>query len=110
MPAGQVGHGPECVGVEHHARRIARRVENDRLRAIGDGRFDPIRRNRKIGIAVHGYRCSADQIDEVPVHHEVRVEEDHFIARIDARHQRQKQTARDSGHHEHRRLETQLGR
>ena len=63
--------------------------------------FDAVGVEAEIGIAVDDDRLAAGHREQVLVHHEVRIEEDRFVAGIDGRQDRQEQPAADAAGDEH---------
>ena len=66
---------------------------------LARGFLDSVSVEAKIGLAVHGDGLAAGHREQVLVHHEVRVEEDRFVAGVDGGKDRQEERAEKEQRH-----------
>ena len=73
------------------AGRVAWRVDHNAFRSRGDGGGDTGNVEAKVGVGIDKHRRSPCNLDEVSVHDEIGVEDDHLVTRIDDRTDRQRE-------------------
>ena len=77
---GELGQAADFLFAGDDAGGVRGAVEQDHLRARRDRGRDLVEVDPKIGIRVDQHRLAADHPHERRVHHEVRIEHDHFVA------------------------------
>ncbi len=89
-----LGQPLHLVGRGHRAGGVGRAVDEDGLGPRGDRGGDLLEVEAEVGVGVDQHRGPAGQGDEVAVHHEIGVEDDHLVAGVDDAAEGQEQGAR----------------
>ena len=96
------GDHRHLVAREHAAGRVVRRVDDDRLRPLRERLAQTIRIERPVGpLERHEHRRRAGENRVGTVVLVERLEDDHFVARIDQRHEHRRHRFRRAAGHRH---------
>ena len=85
--------------IDHDAGGIGGRVEQDRAGGGGHRRRDLIDIDAEGRRGVDHHAPATEELDQGPIHHERRFEDDHLVTGIDQGHQHQRQSAARTARH-----------
>ena len=95
----QVRQAADRVCIDHDAGGIGGRVEQDRAGGGGHRRRDLIDIDAEGRRGVDHHAPATEELDQGPIHHERRFEDDHLVTGIDQGHQHQRQSAARTARH-----------